>query len=339
MLRAGAAVGMVMLLAPVPQRLPVETLKSVGGLPAHVAGRFNDIGACEPASTGDYLVFDRRAHMVFAVPASMDGPPREVVGVGVEPGRVLNPSAFDLAPDRTFVVADTPFGQPRVQFFFEGGARFGGFELAKSTAPRVTAHNRFINLIASVRYTGKSVFISQPETGSLMTEYSIDGRVLRAFGELRPTGQEADRDVHLALNMGRIVLNPQGGFYYVFIGGAPMFRKYDAAGKLIFERHIQGLELDDYVRNRPSVWAKRGESEIPLVMPAIRTADADAAGDLWISLAVPFTYVYDERGEKNRVVQFAAAGPLSPDAMTFTTRGRLFVMPGCYAFDTRTVSR
>jgi hypothetical protein len=339
MLKAGAALGMVMVLSPLPQRLPVETLKSVGGLPAHIAGRFHDIGACVPSSSGDYLVFDRRAHMVFAVPAAMDSPPREVVGVGVEPGRLLNPSAFDLAPDRTFVVADTPFGQPRVQFFLEGGARLGGFELAKSTAPRVTAHNTFINLIASVRYTGKSVFISQPETGSLMTEYSTDGRVLRAFGELRRTGQEADRDVHLALNMGRIVLNPQGGLYYVFIGGAPLFRKYDADGKLIFERHIQGLELDDYVRNRPSVWTKRSASEIPLVMPAIRTADADAAGHLWISLAVPFTYVYDELGEKIRVVQFLAAGPVSPNAMTFSARGRLFVMPGCYAFETRASSR
>jgi hypothetical protein len=335
MLRATVALGVVVLLGPFAQRPGVEILKSVGGLPAHIAGRFEDIGACEPASSGDYLVFDRRAHMVFAVPAAMDAPPREVVGVGVEAGRVLNPSAFDLAADRTFVIADTPFGQPRVQFFFEGGARIGGFELPRRTAPRVTAHNTFINVISSVRYTGKSVFISQPETGNLITEYSTDGRLLRSFGELRSTGQEADRDVHLALNMGRIALNPQGGLYYVFIGGAPLFRKYDASGKLIHERSIQGVELDDYMRNRPSVWAKRSEGEIPLVLPAVRTAEADADGNLWISLAVPFTYVYDALGEKSRTVQFVSAGVVSPNGLTFGARGRLFVMPGCYAFDTR----
>ena len=145
-----------------------------------------------------------------------------------------------------------------------------------------------------------------------MTEYSIDGRVLRAFGELRPTGQEADRDVHLALNMGRIVLNPQGGFYYVFLGGVPMFRKYDAAGKLIFERHIQGLELDDYVRSR-SVGLGEARRERDSAGDASHPdRGCRCAGHLWISLAVPFTYVYDALGEKSRVVQFVAAGPLTP---------------------------
>ena len=73
MTRAGAALGIVLLLASLTQRTRVETLRSIGGLAAHVAGRFEDIGACEPASSGDFLVFDRRAHMVSAVPASMDG--------------------------------------------------------------------------------------------------------------------------------------------------------------------------------------------------------------------------------------------------------------------------
>jgi hypothetical protein len=247
---------------------------------------------------------------------------------------VLNPSAFDLAPDRTFVVADSPFGQPRVQIFFETGTRLGGFELPKSKTPHVTAHSIFVSLIASVRYTGKSVFVSQPETGNLITEYSLEGKVLRAFGELRPTGHEADRDLHLALNAGRIALIPGGGVYYVFIGGAPLFRKYDAAGRLLYERHIQGPELDEYVRSRPSVWPNRTAREIPLVMPAVRTAEADASGNLWISLAVPFTYVYEEGGEKLRIVQFAAAGRLAPTTMTFGPKGRLFITPGCYTFDT-----
>ncbi len=93
------------------------------------------------------------------------------------------------------------------------------------------------------------------------------------------------------------------------------------------------------MRNRPSVWAKRGESEIPLVMPAVRSAEADASGNLWISLAVPFTYVYDEQGEKSRVVQFVAAGPVAPTGLAFGARGRLFVVPGCYAFETRESAR
>lgn len=334
MLNAGAAALGVLLLVWSRPQVPVETLKSVGGLPAHIAGRFEELAACQRSVDGDYFIFDRRSHSVFSVPPSFSGTPHEIVGVGVEPGRVLRPSAFDAASDRTFVIADAPFGAPRVQMFFETGARLGGFSLAQSEAPTVTLQGVVVSGVGSIEYTGKSVLISQPESGALITEYSVDGRLIRTFGELRATGQEADRDVHIALNTGRIVANPLGGFYYVFLGGVPLFRKYDAQGKLVFERHIEGTELDGYVTTMPTSWRKRtGSNEIPLVMPAVRAAGADAAGNLWISLAVPFTFVYDASGNKRRTVQFTAAGTLSPNSLFFTREGRLLVTPGCYAFD------
>jgi hypothetical protein len=333
MLNAGAvALGISVLIGLLPQSSSVRTLKSVGGLPAHIAGRFEEIGACERSEAGDYFIFDRRSHTVFLVPATLDAPPRPLVGVGVEPGRVLNPSAFDLALDKTFAIADAPYGQPRVQFFFETGARLGGFALPHA-APAKTS-TVFFNLIASVKYSGKSLLVSQPESGTLIAEYSLDGRPLRSFGELRPTGYESDRDLHNALNAGRIVINPRGGFYFVFSGGTPLFRKYDAAGKLLFERYIQGAELDEYARTRPTTWPKRaGPSELPFVAPAVRAAAADAAGNLWISLVVPFTYVYDAGGDKIRTVQFSSAGILSPTGLSFGSDGRLLVTPGCYSFE------
>jgi hypothetical protein len=313
---------------------PVDTLKSVNALPPHIAGRFEELAACQRSEAGDYFIFDRRAHAVFGMPASLSGTPRELVGVGADKGRVLRPSAFDLAPDRTFVIADAPFRAPRVQLFFETGARLGGFALARSEAPTITLYGVVVSGVGSVQYTGKSIFISQPDSGALVTEYAPDGRLIRTFGELRPTGQEADRDVHLALNTGRIVVNPLGGFYYVFLAGTPLFRKYDAAGKLLFERHIEGTELDEYVRTMPASWPKRAAAnEIPLVMPAVRAAEADGAGNLWISLAVPFTYVYDAAGDKRRTVQFSAAGIVSPTSLFFGRDGRLIVTPGCYAFE------
>ncbi len=335
MLSAGAAaLGIFVFIGLFPQSSSVQTLKSIGGLPAHIAGRFEEIGGCERAESGDYFVFDRRSHMVFLVPGAMNGPPRELVGVGVEPGRVLNPSAFDLAPDKTFVVADAPFGQPRVQFFFETGARLGGFALPQHTAPSAKTSTVFFNLIASVKYSGKSLFVSQPESGTLIAEYSVDGQLIRSFGQLRPTGYESDLELHKALNAGRIVINPRGGFYFVFSGGSPLFRKYDASGKLLFERYIQGAELDDSARNRPTTWPKRaGSGETPFVAPVVRAAAADAAGNLWISLAVPVTYVYDAAGDKTRTVQFTAAGVVSPTNLSFGADGRLLITPGCYAFE------
>jgi hypothetical protein len=317
--------------------IAVTTLRSVGGLPAHIAGAFEELSVCQQSPAGDYFVFDRRAHAVFSVPRSAGTPPKKVIAVGAEPGRVLSPTAFDFAADNTFVIADAPFGTARVQVFFESGARVGGFSFAKTDAPMLTSRGLVVSGVASLEYTGTSLFVSQPEVGALITEYALDGRTLRTFGELRRTGQEQDRDVHIALNIGRLVVNPKGGFYYVFLAGAPMFRKYDATGTLVFERHIEGVELDQFVGRLPTTWPPRrgGRGEFPLVAATVRTAEADADGNLWVSLMVPYTYVYDGSGDKMRALQFRAAGEIAPDAFFFTREGRLLVTPGCYAFEVK----
>jgi hypothetical protein len=54
-----------------------------------------------------------------------------------------------------------------------------------------------------------------------------------------------------------------------------------------------------------------------------------------VSLDVPYTYVYDRRGDKRRVLQFRAAGLLSPTHLSFNPKGRLLATPGCYVFDPR----
>ena len=92
---------------------------------------------------------------------------------------------------------------------------------------------------------------------------------------------------------------PEGGFYFVFVAGVPIFRKYDAArASLIFERHIEGIELDDYMRTPANDLAEaeqRRTERRHAVRPVVRAAAADASGRLWISLDVPYTYVYDRQ--------------------------------------------
>jgi hypothetical protein len=176
--------------------------------------------------------------------------------------------------------------------------------------------------------------MSQPDTGALVTEYTLNGGVSRTFGQLRRTGHEDDREVHLALNSGMPLVNPRGGFYFVFQTGEPAFRKYDAAGQLVFERHIEGREIDQVVANLPNTWPKRktDEGEIALVSPTIRTAAVDSKGDLWISFVVPYTYVYDADGDKTRTLQFRAAGIITPSSLFFGPTDRLLVTPGLYEF-------
>jgi hypothetical protein len=312
----------------------VETLRSVGSLPAHIAGRFESLTVCRQAADGTFFVFDRRSHTVFGVPPSAEAP-LELVSVGAERGRILQPYAFDLASDATFAIADAPMDRGRVQIFHSTGASLGGFALP-DRAISLVIDGVVISGVASLVYSGSSVLMSRPENGALITEYALDGRTIRSFGELRPTGHEQERDLHLALNSGIIAANPQGGFYFVFATGVPTIRKYDRAGQLVLERHIEGVELDEYMRTRPTSWPRRtGSGELPVMRPAIRAAAADASGNLWVSLDVPYSYVYDRRGEKQRIVQFHGAGIIAPTNLSFTSAGRILVTPGCYLFDPR----
>ena len=85
----------------------------------------------------------------------------------------------------------------------------------------------------------------------------------------------------------------------------------------------------------PTKWPRRttAEGELPLVTPTIHAAALDAAGSLWVSFLVPYTYVYDRDGDKIRTVQFRAAGILSPTGLFFGHNGRLLATPGLYEFD------
>jgi hypothetical protein len=316
-----------------PSVIPVEELRSVGGMPAHLAGAFEEISACHLTKEGNFVVFDRREHAVFAAEPDA-AKPRRIVQIGFEPGRLLRPIAFDSAPDGTFVVADAPGGKSRIQFFVYGGGGLGAFTLSGPEAPQITLGSTVVSGIASLEYTGRSVLISLPQNGSLVTEYSTEGRLLRAFGDLRPTGHEHDPSVHAALNVGLPLSDPRGGFYFVFISGPPMFRKYDQTGTLVFERHIQGLEVDPFLRTLPTTWERRGD-QLPLVQVSVRAAAVDPDGRLWISLAVPYTYVYDGDGDKIRTLQFRAAGLVAPTSFFFTRDRRILITPGCYAFDRR----
>jgi hypothetical protein len=312
---------------------PAEVLRAVGGIPAHVAGMFEEPVGFQRLASGRFVVFDRRAHAVFTVDAR--GEPTRIVEVGPEQGRLLGPTAFDTSGEM-IVVADGPNLVERIQFFNEKGQRIGGFSLPGRASPRVTIGTLVLSGVGSLQFTGRSLLINQPETGALVTEYGLAGTPLRTFGRLRQTGQEADRDVHLALNVGLPLVTPGGGYYFVFQTGEPRFRKYARDGTLEWERLIQGREIDDLVGAQPTTWPRRpvGGEVLPLVPPVVRAAAVDPDGRLWVSFLVPYTYVFDTDGDKIRTVQFRAAGLIAPTSLTFAARTRLLVTPGLFEFDT-----
>lgn len=312
-----------------------EVLASVDALPAHIAAAFPDPAAFTRSASGRYLVLDRRAQAVYSIDAARTSATR-IVEIGQEPGRIIQPTALASEPGGSFVVADRPGDGTRIQRFAERGYLLNGFTIAPQPGPQLAVPGLVGGGVTSLQYTGESIFVSQPDSGSLVTEYSWDGKVRRAFGALRRTGQESDRALHLALNAGIPLVDPTGGFYFVFQAGIPLFRKYDAAGRLVFERHIEGRELDETLRNQPAAWPKRRTpegDEWPAVPVVVRTAAVDPRGNLWIALADPFVYVYSPDGDRIRTLQLQAAGRLAPTSLFFATASRLLVTPGCYIFD------
>ena len=314
----------------------VETLRSVGGLPPEICNIFREPQGLQQTAHGVYYVFDRRGHAVYSIDPEARGT-RRVVEIGGEGGRLLEPSAFDLAPDGTFAVADAPNGRERLQVFDFAGNWMTGFTLPGRATPRLSLGGLALGGVGTLAFLGSSIALNQPETGSLITEYGLTGTPLRSIGSLRATGHESDRQLHLALNTGIPIPHPAGGYVFVFFAGAPVFRRYDSRGALMYERIIQGRQLDAALEQMPKKWPRRSVdgTELPLVVPTVRTATVDRGGQLWVSFVLPFTYVFDADGEKVRTVQLQAAGIVAPNSLFFTQTGRLLVTPGCYEFNVR----
>ena len=313
----------------------VATLKATGGLPAHLVTQFSDPVGFAQATSGEYVVLDRRQHTVYAVDAKKTSL-RKIIQIGFETGKLLQPAVLALSRDDIFAVADGPSGNERIQYFTMQGAFLGGFYLQSRAMPRVVWGPQILNGAGSMAFTGKTFLVSQAGSDALFSEFDVHGTVVRHIGLRRPTGlEQIDREAHVALNAGLPLVDPTGGFYFVFQTGRPMFRKYDAKGELVYERHIEGVEIDAHILALPTSWPRAAEGALPLVPPIVRTAAVDAHGRLWVTLVGPYTYVYDRDGARIRTVQFEAAGVISPTSLFFASSDRLLVTPGCYEFSAR----
>lgn len=313
----------------------VVQLHSTRAIPAHLAGEFEEPAGFARQPDGTSLVFDRRRHAIFTIDAGRTAV-RHLVEIGQERGRLLRPTAFDVRADGAFVVADAPALQQRVSVFESDGTLLNYFNISGTARARITLGNIVFNGVASARLLRDTVLINLPEQGGLVTEYSIAGTPLRTFGTLRPTGQERDRDVHLALNAALPVPAPDGHVLVVFQAGPPAFRKYTPDGRLVYERAVQSRQLDPLVLSLPTEWPRRTVDGLtfPVVTPMVRAAAVDRRGALWVATVTSHVYVFDTDGEKVGTYQLIGAGPIIPDSLWFDRDNRLLVSPGLYEFDT-----
>ena len=315
------------------RRPRVETLQAIDSLPAGIVARLREPLACARTAHGPYYLFDRRGHAVHTFDPT-DRTFRTLVDIGGEEGRLLEPSGFSLAPDGSFAVSDAPGGRARVQIFGPAGLRRHTFARPRQARMRLRIGPLALGGAGSLHYTGQRVIVCEPESGGLLTEFDLDGTPLRTIGRLRATGQEDDPELHLALNTGLVCPDGSGGWWFVFLAGTPALRRYDADGRLLFERLLQGPELDAVVAMQPQRWPRRTIEgrEVPLVVPIVRAAAASSDGTLWVSFVVPFTQVIATDGEKVCTVQFEAAGQVAPTSLSFPSNETVMVTPACAAF-------
>ena len=143
-----------------------------------------------------YFIFPVPAKYFVAIMIDPDRTTaRKIVDVGQEEGRIIQPSGFDTTAEGSFVVADVPRGQERLQIFGPGALRTGGFFIAGRSMPQVIIGNYALTGISSLQFNGGSIFVSEPERGSLITEYSTAGVPQRTIGRLRATGHASRRSL------------------------------------------------------------------------------------------------------------------------------------------------
>jgi hypothetical protein len=129
--------------------LKPDILRSTGAVPAYVAGQFREPTGFQQSASGQYFVFDRRAHTVYGLDPEQFSA-WEIIQIGGEAGRIIDPTAFAVEPNGTYVVADAPNNRERIQIFTLAGFRLGGFLLPGRLKTRVVIENAVLNGIGSL---------------------------------------------------------------------------------------------------------------------------------------------------------------------------------------------
>jgi hypothetical protein len=316
----------------------VEVLTPISSLPPDLVGRLREPAAFAQTSTGGYVVFDRRAQKIFGVDAARRAL-TTLVDIGPSDGQILQPDVIAFGPNRTFAVVDQPKGYERLQIFFEDGTPLGRVQRwpARAGEERLSVNGVTFFGLGAIALGRETVVAGGQQPGALMTEFDREGNGLRSIGQMRPTGHESDPLAHRALNAGIPLIASDGSLIWVFTTGVPLLRKYAADGTLLYERHIEGPELDGPIQSLPQRYPTRplNGREYPAVVGTVTAAAIDADDRVWVSLNVPFTYVYDRSGEKVRTVQFRGTETMTPTSFFFTPSGTVLVTPGCFEFSAR----
>ena len=199
-----------------------------------------------------------------------------------------------------------------------------GVLAARAGASRVALGTLSLTASARWRSTASSMLMSQPETGSLITEYGLPARRPnhRAVPPDRARRRSRAAPGHERGHSGR---RSERRLLFRLHGRGADVSQYDAKGGLVFERVIQGREVDPWWR-RPKRWPGRAATRVAAGAAGRPNRRGGRSGRLWISFVQPITYVFDAGGEKSAPCSSAVRVSSPRPACGSPSRGEFLVL-------------
>jgi hypothetical protein len=233
-----------------------------------------------------YVVLEVDNHRVIFVNSSMQIE-RQIGKIGQGAGEFHYPDELAVGANGYIYVRDGM--NRRYQIFDWNGKPVGGF-------PEYPAAH-------GLAVTSKGdILLGQPQKGKLVAVYNRDGKLLRSFGELHklsdfygPGLADADNQYRYAVNRIILCVDKHDNVYVGFLG-APVFQKYDSAGRSLFEKKITGPQADEIIagfqkqRKSPVRRGIEGDLPTPLIITGM---DVDyATGYIYISFQWDRAWIY-----------------------------------------------
>ena len=264
-----------------------------------------------------YVVSERSRNSVLVINERSEIQ-KVISGIGSEPGRLFRPGHLDVASDGVVYVQDG--GNERVQSFDLEGRYLGGF-----------ATTQYMGFAAGA---GGEVYLGQPEKGALVTVYSRDGKVLRSFGKPKTMSEvygaeyAGDNEVYRnAINRVRLTTEDDGSILVSF-ALAPLLQKYSREGNLIFERRLEGPEIDRLTRGILNdtggnlVMSIDGFPERIMSLEAVSVS----GGEINVILTDGSVYVADREGRKVNVIRPPTVANFTPEMAGVSPAGELMLV-------------
>ena len=243
---------------------------SIAALPVEVVGEFREPLGYQRARLGRRSSSSTAAATPSTASTRPARPAASSSPSAARPGRVIEPTAFDAAPDGT-LRRRRRAQRPRARAVLLARRPAAGrlLRCPGRATPRVDARQP-----VAQRHRHAAVHrplgAHQPAGNRRADDrYGLAGTPVRTIGRLRADRARGRPRAASGAERRHPAGRPGGGFWFVFLAGTPAFSRFDANGALLFHRAMQGREIDPIVAAIPAAWPRRAVdgTEIPLVSP------------------------------------------------------------------------